>query len=127
MGGSQRRMRSIAIKSFVAISLFGKSVPCAAPKCQIPITKNFLEFGLLRFWSLFGYRCLGFGALSFLDLRKASVVSLTLLYNDDESRHSRESGNPDRKHWIPPYQVRGRLIKSGMTKCVKFFLRQYTK
>jgi hypothetical protein len=30
-----------------------------------------------------------------------SVVSLTLLYNDDESRHSRESGNPDRKHWIP--------------------------
>ena len=25
-----------------------------------------------------------------------------------------------------PYQVRGRLIKSGMTKCVNFFLRQYT-
>jgi hypothetical protein len=34
-----------------------------------------------------------------------SLVSLTLLYNDDESRHSRESGNPDRKHWIPD-QVR---------------------
>jgi hypothetical protein len=57
----------MTIKSFVAILLFGKSVPSAAPKCQIPITKNFLEFELLRFWSLFGYRCLGFGALSFLE------------------------------------------------------------
>jgi hypothetical protein len=49
MGGSQRRIRSIAIKSIVAISLFGKKVLSAAPKCQIPITENFLEFGLLRF------------------------------------------------------------------------------
>ena len=31
-----------------------------------------------------------------------------------QSRHSGESRNPELV-WMPPYQVRGRLIKSGMT------------
>jgi hypothetical protein len=26
--------------------------------------------------------------------------------------HSRENGNPARKDWIPPYQVRGRLSQA---------------
>jgi hypothetical protein len=29
--------------------------------------------------------------------------------------HSRESGNPE-KHWIPPYQVRGRLSQARNDK-----------
>jgi hypothetical protein len=36
------------------------------------------------------------------------------------------SGNPDQKHWIPPYQVRGRLIKPGMTHKGKRFQNQYS-
>ena len=39
----------------------------------------------------------------------------------------RENRNPDRKNWIPPYQVRGRLIRSGMTKYVKSFMKHYPK
>ena len=34
-------------------------------------------------------------------------------YNN--ARHSRESGNPE-KHWIPPYQVRGRLSQARNDK-----------
>jgi hypothetical protein len=40
-----------------------------------------------------------------------SVVNLTLLYNDNEGCHSRESGNPVKKT--------GFLIKSGMAFSVK--------
>jgi len=36
------------------------------------------------------------------------------------------ASGPEGKDWIPPYQVRGRLIKSGMTKCVKSFMKHYT-
>ena len=36
------------------------------------------------------------------------------------------SGNPDQKHWIPPYQVRGRLIKPGMTHKGKRFQNHYS-
>jgi hypothetical protein len=36
----------------------------------------------------------------------------------NNGRHSRESGNPER-HWIPPYQVRGRRVKPGMTNCLR--------
>jgi len=46
-------------------------------------------------------------------------VNLTLLYNDNESCHSRESGNPVEKT--------GFRIRSGMTLCVKSFLKQYTR
>ena len=48
----------------------------------------------------------------------SSVVSLKLLYNDNKGCHSRENGNPAEKT--------GFRIKSGMTFCVKSFLRQYT-
>jgi hypothetical protein len=49
----------------------------------------------------------------------SSVVSLKLLYNDKKGCHSRENGNPAEKT--------GFRIKSGMTFCVKSFLRQYTR
>jgi len=35
--------------------------------------------------------------------------------NHGKQRHSRESGNPG-KHWIPPYQVRGRLSQARNDK-----------
>jgi len=35
--------------------------------------------------------------------------------NRSKGRHSRESGNPE-KHWIPPYQVRGRLSQARNDK-----------
>jgi len=44
-------------------------------------------------------------------------VSLKLLYNDNKGCHSRENGNPAEKT--------GFRIKSGMTFCVKSFLKQY--
>ena len=50
--------------------------------------------------------------------KPTSVVSLKLLYNDNKGCHSRENGNPAEKT--------GFRIKSGMTFCVKSFLRQYT-
>jgi hypothetical protein len=49
----------------------------------------------------------------------SSVVSLKLLYNDKKGCHSRENGNPAEKT--------GFRIKSGMTFCVKSFLRQYAR
>jgi hypothetical protein len=48
-----------------------------------------------------------------------SVVNLTLLYNDNDGCHSRESGNPVEKT--------GFRIKSGMTFSVRQFLRQYSR
>jgi hypothetical protein len=51
----------------------------------------------------------------------AIVVNLALLYITSEAVIPapifigiNSSGNPLQKHWIPPYQVRGRLIKPGM-------------
>ena len=51
--------------------------------------------------------------------RLAGLVSLTLLYNDDESRLPAKAGIR--------IENTGFRIKSGMTECVKFFLRQYTE
>jgi len=52
----------------------------------------------------------------------ASEVFLKLLYNAYRTAipalyqvRVNSSGNPCGKDWIPPYQVRGKLIKSGMT------------
>jgi hypothetical protein len=56
----------------------------------------------------------------------ASVVSLKLLYNDNRGCHSRENGNPAEKTGFPRIKYGAGLIKSGMTFCVKSFLRQYT-
>jgi hypothetical protein len=58
---------------------------------------------------------------------KSSVVSLKLLYNDNKGCHSRENGNPAEKIGFPRIKYGAGLIKSGMTFCVKFFLRQYTR
>jgi hypothetical protein len=48
---------------------------------------------------------------SFGQIPKPGVVSLTLLYNDDKSGHPLESGNPDRKHWIPDQVRNDRMCK----------------
>ena len=39
--------------------------------------------------------------------------------------HSRESGNPE-KHWIPPYQVRGRLGQARNDKLHKTYVVMYS-
>ena len=67
-------------------------------------------------------------------MKAPSLVNLTLLHIDCEavipapiSIGVNSSGNPARKYWIPPYQVRGRLIKPGMTIKVKGLLTQDTR
>jgi hypothetical protein len=44
--------------------------------------------------------------------------------NRSKGRHSRESGNPE-KHWIPPYQVRGRLSQARNDKLYKSYAVTY--
>jgi hypothetical protein len=62
------------------------------------------------------------------------VVNLTLLYINSEVVIPapifigiNSSGNPAKKDWIPPYQVRGRLIKPGITNKENEFMTNYTK
>jgi hypothetical protein len=43
------------------------------------------------------------------------IIKPAIKYPND--CHSRAGGNPG-GYWMPPYQVRGRLIKSGMTEFV---------
>ena len=59
-------------------------------------------------------------------LRMVNVVSLKLLYNDNKGCHSRENGNQAEKIGFPRIKYGAGLIKSGMTFCVKSFLKQYT-
>jgi hypothetical protein len=56
-------------------------------------------------------------------LKISSVVRPTLLYINSEavipapiSIGINSSGNPPQKHWIPPYQVRGRLSQARNDK-----------
>jgi len=70
--------------------------------------------------------CLLFWLEIDLALPYTSVVSLKLLYNDNKGCHSRENGNPAEKTGFPRIRYGAGLIKSGMTFCVKSFLRQYT-
>jgi hypothetical protein len=44
--------------------------------------------------------------------------------NRSKGHHSRESGNPE-KHWIPPYQVRGRLSQARNDKLYKSYAVTY--
>ena len=44
--------------------------------------------------------------------------------NHSKGRHSRESRNPE-KHWIPPYQVRGRLSQARNDKLHKIYVVMY--
>jgi hypothetical protein len=46
--------------------------------------------------------------------------------NPDEGRHSCESRNPE-KHWIPPYQVRGKLSQARNDKKEKTYTVVYSK
>ena len=49
----------------------------------------------------------------------AKTVPTPSLRRNPQSRlffsHSDESRNLEKDYWMPPYQVRGRLIRSGMT------------
>jgi hypothetical protein len=47
--------------------------------------------------------------------RGVVVIKSAIKYTN--TRHSGVSRNPGR-HWMPPYQVQGRLIKSGMTEWI---------
>ena len=45
-----------------------------------------------------------------------SLTNLQYLVNISSVFVNRESGNPVQKHWIPPYQVRGRLSQARNDK-----------
>ena len=45
-------------------------------------------------------------------------LAIHSVINHNRGRHSREGGNPG-KHWIPPYQVRGRLSQARNDKPAK--------
>gem|GEM_PF-6839788 len=54
----------------------------------------------------------------------SNLQSIYSAINHNQTRHSRESGNPE-KHWIPPYQVRGRLSQARNDKPVKIYVVMY--
>jgi len=66
--------------------------------------------------------------LSFTKEQRASVARPTLLNISSEVvipvpvfTGINSSGNPVQIYWIPPYQVRGRLVKPGMTTKLRDF------
>ena len=57
-----------------------------------------------------------------IESQKNVTSIMHTVINHNSTRHSRESGNPEippQAGWIPPYQVRGKLVKPGMTNYIR--------